>query len=193
MRLTLTLDDELLAKAEEYTGISNKSALVRESLKKLVERRPPAGWRVSAVASPSSSRSRGGGRNVGDRSIDQRRGASAALVRPHEPRIPPHRRRGSRRDGGSGSCRLARRQAQAREVKLAMPGVPLVGAVRYHDRSDGAQPRNDLSCVIEPTHMGVAGGESAVRRREARIILDREKQFRHCFSEAPTEETGVAY
>ena len=38
MRLTLTLDDELLAKAEEYTGISNKSALVRESLKKLVER-----------------------------------------------------------------------------------------------------------------------------------------------------------
>ena len=66
MRTTLVLDDELLAKAEEYTGISNKSALVRESLKKLVERRPPAGWRVSAVASPSSSRSRGGGRNVGD-------------------------------------------------------------------------------------------------------------------------------
>ena len=90
MRLTLTLDDELLAKAEEYTGISNKSALVRESLKKLVERRPPAGWRVSAVASPSSSRSRGGGRNVGDRSIDQPRGARAALVRPHEPRIPRH-------------------------------------------------------------------------------------------------------
>jgi Arc/MetJ family transcription regulator len=38
MRLTLTLDDELLAKAEKYTGISNKSALVRESLKKFVER-----------------------------------------------------------------------------------------------------------------------------------------------------------
>ena len=41
MRLTLTLNDELLAKAEEYTGISNKSALVRESLKKLVEREAP--------------------------------------------------------------------------------------------------------------------------------------------------------
>jgi Arc/MetJ family transcription regulator len=38
MRLTLTLDNELLAKAEECTGISNKSALVREELKGLVER-----------------------------------------------------------------------------------------------------------------------------------------------------------
>jgi Arc/MetJ family transcription regulator len=31
MRLTLTLDDALLAKAEECTGISNKSALVGEA------------------------------------------------------------------------------------------------------------------------------------------------------------------
>jgi predicted nucleic acid-binding protein len=38
MRLTLTLDDEVLAKAEECTGISDKSALIREALKTLVER-----------------------------------------------------------------------------------------------------------------------------------------------------------
>jgi len=38
MRTTLTLDDELLAKAQEYTGIREKSALVREALKALVER-----------------------------------------------------------------------------------------------------------------------------------------------------------
>jgi Arc/MetJ family transcription regulator len=38
MRTTLALDDELLAKAEFYTGIREKSALVREALKALVER-----------------------------------------------------------------------------------------------------------------------------------------------------------
>ena len=55
----------------------------------------------------------------------------ALLVRPHQPRIrPPHRRQGSRRDGGSGSCRLTRRQAQARKVKLAVLGVPHKAVVR---------------------------------------------------------------
>jgi Arc/MetJ family transcription regulator len=38
MRTTLTLDDELVAKAAEYTGIREKSALVRAALKALVER-----------------------------------------------------------------------------------------------------------------------------------------------------------
>ncbi len=38
MRTTLALDDDLLAKAQAYTGITEKSALVREALKALVER-----------------------------------------------------------------------------------------------------------------------------------------------------------
>lgn len=38
MRTTVTLDDELLAKAEEYTGIHERSALLREALKLLVAR-----------------------------------------------------------------------------------------------------------------------------------------------------------
>jgi Arc/MetJ family transcription regulator len=38
MRTTLALDDKLLAKAEFYTGIREKSALVREALKALCER-----------------------------------------------------------------------------------------------------------------------------------------------------------
>jgi Arc/MetJ family transcription regulator len=38
MRTTLALDDDLLADAEFYTGIREKSALVREALKALVER-----------------------------------------------------------------------------------------------------------------------------------------------------------
>ncbi len=38
MRTTLALDDQLLADAEFYTGIRERSALVREALKALVER-----------------------------------------------------------------------------------------------------------------------------------------------------------
>lgn len=38
MRTTLSLDDDLLAKAEGYTGVKEKSALVREALKALIER-----------------------------------------------------------------------------------------------------------------------------------------------------------
>ncbi len=38
MRTTVTIDDELLKDAREYTGLSEVSALVREGLKALVER-----------------------------------------------------------------------------------------------------------------------------------------------------------
>ena len=38
MRTTLNLDDDLLADAMSYTGLTEKSALVREALKALVER-----------------------------------------------------------------------------------------------------------------------------------------------------------
>lgn len=36
MRTTITLDDDLLATAQEYTGIQEKSALVRRALEALV-------------------------------------------------------------------------------------------------------------------------------------------------------------
>ena len=38
MRTTLALDDELLAKALDYTGLRETSALIREALKALIER-----------------------------------------------------------------------------------------------------------------------------------------------------------
>lgn len=38
MRTTLALDDDLLAEAEALTGVSEKTALVREALKALIER-----------------------------------------------------------------------------------------------------------------------------------------------------------
>ena len=38
MRTTLALDDELVSQAQSFTGLKEKSALVREALKALIER-----------------------------------------------------------------------------------------------------------------------------------------------------------
>lgn len=38
MRTTLALDDELVETAQAYTGLREKSALVREALRALIER-----------------------------------------------------------------------------------------------------------------------------------------------------------
>lgn len=38
MRTTLALDDDLMAKAQAFTGLTEKSAIVREALKALIER-----------------------------------------------------------------------------------------------------------------------------------------------------------
>jgi len=38
MRTTLALDDELLAKAQALTGLTEKSTLVREALRALIQR-----------------------------------------------------------------------------------------------------------------------------------------------------------
>jgi Arc/MetJ family transcription regulator len=38
MRTTLAIDDDLLAKAEHFTGLKEKASLVREGLKALIER-----------------------------------------------------------------------------------------------------------------------------------------------------------
>ncbi len=38
MRTTIALDDELIAKAQDFTGLKEKSSIVREALKALIER-----------------------------------------------------------------------------------------------------------------------------------------------------------
>lgn len=38
IRTTVTLEDDLLRKAQEYTGVREKSALIREALTQLVQR-----------------------------------------------------------------------------------------------------------------------------------------------------------
>ncbi len=38
MRTTIALDDDLIEKAQAYTGLEEKTALVREALKALIQR-----------------------------------------------------------------------------------------------------------------------------------------------------------
>ncbi|KLK91848.1 type II toxin-antitoxin system VapB family antitoxin [Microvirga sp. KLBC 81] len=38
MRTTVALDDDLVAKAQAFTGVQEKSALLREALKALIQR-----------------------------------------------------------------------------------------------------------------------------------------------------------
>lgn len=47
MRTTITVDDELFETAKEYTGIEEKSALMREALKSLIARE--AGRRLARM------------------------------------------------------------------------------------------------------------------------------------------------
>jgi Arc/MetJ family transcription regulator len=38
MRTTITLDDDLVRAAQEYTGITEKTALIRRALRELIQR-----------------------------------------------------------------------------------------------------------------------------------------------------------
>ena len=62
MRTTIALDDELIRVAQEYTGVEEKTALVREALKALIERE--SARRLASL----------GGSMPGLKSIPRRRG-----------------------------------------------------------------------------------------------------------------------
>ena len=47
MRATVSLDDELVRRAQEYSGLSERTALLREALKALIERE--ASHRLAAL------------------------------------------------------------------------------------------------------------------------------------------------
>jgi Arc/MetJ family transcription regulator len=51
MRTTITLDDELVRTAQEYTGLTEKTALIREALKSLVQKE--AARRLAALGGSS--------------------------------------------------------------------------------------------------------------------------------------------
>ncbi|MFN0193516.1 MAG: type II toxin-antitoxin system VapB family antitoxin [Aestuariivirga sp.] len=47
MRTTLALDDELVAKAQKLTGLTEKTPLIREALKALIARE--SSWRLARL------------------------------------------------------------------------------------------------------------------------------------------------
>lgn len=61
MRITFVLDDDLLATAERYTGLKEKSALIREALRALIERE--SARRLAAL----------GGLEPGSKPVDRRK------------------------------------------------------------------------------------------------------------------------
>jgi Arc/MetJ family transcription regulator len=64
MRTTIALDDELVRTAQEFTGVDEKTALIREALKALIERE--SARRLASL----------GGTMPGIKSIPRRKGRS---------------------------------------------------------------------------------------------------------------------
>lgn len=48
MRASVALDDDLMRRAQEYTGLTERTAILREALRALIERE--AGRRILALA-----------------------------------------------------------------------------------------------------------------------------------------------
>src|SRR6516164_10625800 len=100
----------------------------------------------------------------------------------------PHRRRGSRRGGGSGSFRLARCQAQTRQEELPV----LKPAEGYLARFDLGGKRPQLGDyfvrLVQPTHMSVTGGQSAIGPRPCGSCLNRPWHQPCRLVEAPQEK-----
>ena len=65
MRTTLILDDNLLAKAREYTGISEKTRLIHLGLEALIQRE--AALRLAALGGTARTAKEGRRRRLSDR------------------------------------------------------------------------------------------------------------------------------
>ena len=74
-----------------------------------------------------------------------------------------------------------------------MCGIAHSAEIRNYDGSDCPQLRDDFPCVVEPAHMRIAGGESAVRSWMVRVFLDAKPQTRYRFIEASAEEMCRTY
>ena len=95
--------------------------------------------------------------------------------------------------GCASSGPLAGGQAQARQVKLAVLGVAQVHDIRWqHGRGNGAQPPDDIPCLIELSDTSVASSEIATGHGEARGLLEREEQLWDRLVGASAEKVGGA-
>ena len=74
-----------------------------------------------------------------------------------------------------------------------MLGVPQVAGIRDHDARGCTKLLDDFRRFGEASHVRIASGEIAGRRREARIFLDCQKQFLHGLIKPPSQEMRLAY
>ena len=87
------------------------------------------------------------------------------------------------------SGRLAGRQTQTRQVKLAVLVIAEVHNIRRHQgRGNGAQPLDDIPGLIKPPHTGVASSEIATSHGKVRNFLERKEQLWDRLVEASAEK-----
>src|SRR5580704_10775458 len=60
------------------------------------------------------------------------------------------------------SIRVVSRHAKTRQKQLAVRGAAQLCGARHEARRNAAQPRNDRTRFIKPSHMDIARGENAV-------------------------------
>ena len=70
--------------------------------------------------------------------------------------------------------------------------VPVARCALHHDGRDGAQPPNDVTRFVKPSHMRVAGRQHAIGHREARSQFERGQQVCCRRIEPAAEEVGFA-
>jgi len=100
---------------------------------------------------------------------------------------------GCSRNSACLSVGLVYREVQTRQKELAVLSLPQIAEIRNHGRGNGPQSPDNLSCVVKPAHMGVAGGEIPICKRVARILLDRAEEHRHRLIEATADKMRGAY
>src|SRR5207302_390698 len=120
------------------------------------------------------------------------RGVRACLPRPppSAANTPPHRPRGSRRGGGSGSYSLAGGQTQAFEVEGALLRITPMRGARHYDEGDLPHPLDRLARLVEPPHMRIARDKEAIGRHPVRPLLQRPRSEEHT-SELQSRENLV--
>jgi hypothetical protein len=60
------------------------------------------------------------------------------------------------------SIRVVSRHAKTRQKQLAVRGAAQLCGARHEARRNAAQPRNDRTRFIEPSHVDIARGENAI-------------------------------
>jgi hypothetical protein len=73
-----------------------------------------------------------------------------------------------------------------------MLGVPVSEIDWHHDCSDGAQTLYEVSCFVEPPHMGVTGGKKPIGHRVMRERKPRHQELFEGVVKLPIEKMGLA-